>query len=217
MNDDNGLDRMSSGIGGLDIVLRGGFFRGGLYLIQGTPGTGKTTIANQICFNHVAGGNRAIYVTLLAEYHARMVQFIGRMSFFDESKIPDQLSYYSGFRILREEGLPGLLTLVRREIIAKKVSVLIVDGLIAARRITGDDQAFNEFVHELQGIAIATRCTVFLVTSADRDAKTAPEHTMVDGVLELSDQAIGWATHRALQVVKIRGSAYLRGKHALAE
>jgi circadian clock protein KaiC len=214
VNDDNGLDRMSSGIGGLDIVLRGGFFRGGLYLIQGTPGTGKTTIANQICFNHVAGGNRAIYVTLLAEYHARMVQFIGRMSFFDESKIPDQLSYFSGFRILREEGLPGLLTLVRREIIAKKVSVLIVDGLIAARRITGDDQAFNEFVHELQGIAIATRCTIFLVTSADRDAKTTPERTMVDGILELSDQAVGWSMHRALQVVKIRGSAYLRGRHA---
>ena len=214
MNDDNGLDRMSSGIGGLDIVLQGGFFKGGLYLIQGTPGTGKTTIANQICFNHVAGGNRAIYVTLLAEYHARMVQFIGRMSFFDESKIPDQLSYYSGFRILREEGLPGLLTLVRREIIAKKVSVLIIDGLIAARRITEDDEAFNEFVHELQGIAIATRCTVFLVTSVDRDARTSPEHTMVDGILELSDQAVGWSLHRALQVVKIRGSAHLRGKHA---
>ncbi|MEA3107209.1 MAG: circadian clock protein KaiC [Gammaproteobacteria bacterium] len=214
MNDDNGLDRLSSGIGGLDTVLQGGFFRGGLYLIQGTPGTGKTTIANQICFHHVTGGNRAIYVTLLAEYHARMVQFIGRMSFFDESKIPDQLSYFSGFRILRDEGVAGLLTLMRREIIAKKVSVLIVDGIMAARRIAEDDQAFNEFVHELQGIAIATRCTVFLIASADRDAKTLPEHTMVDGILELSDQSIGWSAHRALHVVKIRGSAYLRGKHA---
>jgi len=56
---------MSSGIGGLDIVLQGGFFKGGLYLIQGTPGTGKTMIANQICFNHVAGGNRAIAASLL--------------------------------------------------------------------------------------------------------------------------------------------------------
>jgi circadian clock protein KaiC len=214
MNDNNGLDRMSSGIGGLDVVLQGGFFRGGLYLIQGTPGTGKTTIANQICFNHVAGGNRAIYVTLLAEYHARMVQYIGRMSFFDESKIPDQLSYFSGFSILRDEGIGGLLTLVRREIIAKKVSTVIIDGFIAARRVAQDDQAFNEFVHELQGIAIATRCTVFLITSADQDSKTTPEHTMVDGILELSDQAIGWVTHRALQVVKIRGSDYLRGKHA---
>jgi circadian clock protein KaiC len=214
VNDNNELDRMSSGIGGLDIVLQGGFFRGGLYLIQGTPGTGKTTIANQICFNHVAGGNRAIYVTLLAEYHARMVQFIGRMSFFDESKIPDQLSYFSGFRVLREEGLAGLLTLVRREIIAKKVSVLIIDGVIAAQRSAELDQAFNEFVHELQGIAIATRCTLFLVTSADRYAKTTPEHTMVDGILELSDHSVGWSMPRALHVVKFRGSAYLRGKHA---
>jgi len=214
VNDNNELDRMSSGIGGLDIVLQGGFFRGGLYLIQGTPGTGKTTLANQICFNHVARGNRAIYVTLLAEYHARMVQFIGRMSFFDESKIPDQLSYFSGFRVLREEGLPGLLTLVRREIIAKKVSVLVIDGVIAAQRSAEHDQAFNEFVHELQGIAIATHCTLFLVTSADRDAKTTPEHTMVDGILDLSDHSVGWSMPRALHVVKVRGSAYLRGKHA---
>jgi circadian clock protein KaiC len=207
------LKRLSSGIPGLDTVLNGGFFKGGLYLIQGTPGTGKTTIANQICFNCVANGDRALYVTLLAEYHARMTQYIGRMSFFDESKIPDQLSYLSGFRAIRSEGLPALLTLIRREILNRKASVLIVDGLVAVQRIAADDQAFNEFTHELQGIALATDCTIFLVASADRSHHSTPEHTIVDGILELSDQAFGWATERALQVTKIRGSGYLRGKH----
>jgi circadian clock protein KaiC len=208
------LDRVSSGIPGLDTVLNGGFFSGGLYLIQGTPGTGKTTLANQICFNSVKNGDRALYVTLLAEYHARMVQYIGRMSFFDESKLPDQLSYISGFRVMRSEGLSALLTLIRREILTRKASILIVDGLAAAQRVATDDQAFNEFVHELQGIALAASCTVFLVASADRSNHSASEHTMVDGILELSDQAFGWASERTLQVTKIRGSGYLRGKHA---
>jgi circadian clock protein KaiC len=207
------LNRVSSGIPGLDTVLNGGFYRGGLYLLQGTPGTGKTTIANQICFHCVKNGDRALYVTLLAEYHARMAQYIRRMSFFDESKIPDQLSYISGFRVMRSEGLAALLTLIRREILSRKASILIVDGFIAARRAAADSQAFNEFLHELQGIALASDCTVFLVASADRSDHSTPEHTMVDGIVELSDQAFGWASDRALQVTKIRGSSYLRGKH----
>jgi circadian clock protein KaiC len=207
------LERVSSGISGLDTVLNGGFFRGGLYLIQGAPGTGKTTLANQICFNRVKNGDRALYVTLLAEYHARMVQYMGRMSFFDQSKIPDQLSYISGFRAMRSEGLAALLTMIRREILTRKTSILIVDGVVAAQRVATNDQAFNEFVHELQGIALAADCTVFLVASADRSNDSTPEHTMVDGILELTDQAFGWATERALQVTKIRGSSYLRGKH----
>lgn len=207
------LNRVSSGIAGLDTVLNGGFFRGGLYLFQGTPGTGKTTLANQICFHCVKNGHRALYVTLLAEYHSRMAQYIGRLSFFDESKIPDQLTYLSGFRAMRSEGLSALLTLIRREILNRKASILVVDGLIAAQRVAKSDQAFNEFVHELQGIALGADCTVFLVASADRSDHSTPEHTMVDGIVELSDQAFEWATDRALQVTKIRGSSYLRGKH----
>jgi circadian clock protein KaiC len=136
------------------------------------------------------------------------------MSFFDESKIPDQLTYISGFRVMRSEGLAALLTLIRREIIARKATILVVDGLIAAQRVAESEQAFNEFVHELQGLAIAADCTVFLVASAERSGHSSPEHTMVDGILELGDESFGWATERMMQVTKIRGSAYLRGKHS---
>ncbi len=183
-------------------------------MMQGTPGTGKTTLGNQICFNHVADGNCALYITLLAEYHARMLQHLSAMTFFDVSKIPDQISYISGFNILRQDGLPGLLALVRREIIARNVSILILDGFATAQRSAPDDQALNEFVHELQGVAIATDCTMFLLNSAKQSENVTPEHTMVDGILELSEQLVGWSAERALQVVKFRGSGYLRGKHA---
>jgi circadian clock protein KaiC len=207
------LDRVTSGIAGLDTVLNGGFFKGGIYLIQGTPGTGKTTIANQICFHRIKQGDRALYFTLLAEFHSRMVQYIGGMSFFDHSRLPDQMSYVSGFKVMRDDGLSALLTMVRREILARKVSVLVIDGIVAARRVASSDQAFNEFVHDLQGIAISTGCSVFLVASGDRENRANPEHTQVDGILELSDQACGWSNVRALQVTKIRGTNYLRGMH----
>jgi circadian clock protein KaiC len=215
MNGDGigGLERLPSGIAGLDVILGGGFLTGGLYIIQGSPGTGKTTLGNQLCFNHIAEGKRALYVTLLAEYHSRMMQHLSVMSFFDISKIPDQLTYLNGLGVLHDEGLKGLLALLRREITARTASILVVDGIVSARRAAKDEQAYHEFVHELQAITTATDCTVFMLTSA-QGTKITPEYTMVDGIIELTDQLAGWAAESSLQVVKFRGSAFLRGRHA---
>ena len=207
------LERIPSGIAGLDVILGGGFFKGGLYIVQGPPGTGKTTIGNQVCFNHVAGEGRAVYVTLLAEYHARMMQHLQMMTFFDASKIPDQLTYLNGLTVLHETGLRGLLALLRREVTSRRASVLVLDGIVSARRAAKDEQAFNEFVHELQAVAIAADCTVFILTSAQSNI-IEPEHTMVDGIIELTDELTGWSAASSLQVVKFRGSGFLRGRHA---
>ena len=208
------LDRVPTGIAGLDTILCGGFLKGGLYIVQGTPGAGKTTLANQICFQHTAAGGRALYVTLLAEYHARMLQHLSGMAFFDDTRIPDRLSYISGLNILRQNGLRGLLDLVRREISSRSVSVLVIDGFTTAQHAAPDDQALNEFVHGLQGVAMATDCTMFLLNSPRESDAVTPEHTMVDGIVEMSDLLFGWSTERSLQVVKFRGSRCMRGKHA---
>ncbi len=207
------LERVTSGIAGLDTILCGGFLKGGLYIVQGTPGTGKTTLGNQICFHHVANGGRALYATLLAEYHGRMIQHLGRMSFFDMSVIPDKLAYINGFGTLRENGYPALRDLLRREITARKSTVLILDGFATVQRKLPEEQDFNEFIHELQGIAAATDCTMFLLSSAER-VKETPEYTIVDGIVELSDRTTGWSNESTLQVMKLRGTGYLRGRHA---
>jgi circadian clock protein KaiC len=214
MNDTSRIERVPSGISGLDTILNGGFLKGGLYIIQGTPGTGKTTLANQICFSHATTGDgQALYVTLLAEYHDRMLQHLSNMSFFDITKIPDQIKYLNGYGTLAEHGYDGLRDLVRQEIVTHKATILIIDGFATARRWESEVPKFNEFVHELQGIATATDCTMFLLTSAVGLRET-PEYTMVDGIVELSDQLIGWSAESTLQVIKLRGSGYLRGRHA---
>lgn len=207
------LNSVPSGIIGLDTILCGGFLRGGLYIIQGSPGTGKTTIGNQVCFHHAASGGRALYVTLLAEYHSRMMQHLGAMEFFDASVIPDRLAYLNGLRVLHDEGLKGLLALLRREITTRGTSILVMDGIVSVRRASADEQEYNKFVHELQAIAIATECTMFMLTTAQGTNDT-PEYTMVDGIVELADQLVGWAAESSLQIVKFRGSAFLRGRHA---
>ncbi len=210
---DTGIGRVPTGIPGLDTILNGGFLQGGVYIIQGTPGTGKTTLANQVVFNHAAHGGQALYTTLLAEYHGRMMQHLGGMSFFDLSKVPDQIKYLNGFGTLRADGYPALRDLLRREVTSHKATILVLDGFATAQRRGSEEQDFNEFVHELQAVAIATGCTMLLLSSA-MGLKETPEYTIVDGIVELSDELIGWSSESTLHVAKLRGSSYLRGRHA---
>src|SRR5436309_2316566 len=84
------LERIASGITGLDRIIQGGFLRGGVYLISGPPGAGKTILANQMAFHHVAAGGRAVYMTVLAETHARMLAHLRPLAFFDPAPIGDR-------------------------------------------------------------------------------------------------------------------------------
>jgi circadian clock protein KaiC len=207
------LPRVSSGIGGLDKILRGGFFEGGIYIIQGDPGSGKTILANQICFAHLQQGGGAVYATLLSESHARLLQQMRTLSFFDEAALPDRMVYVSALNALEDKGLAGLLDMLRREILARKASVLILDGFLAVEESSATEREFKKFVHELQSHAISAGCTVFLLTNgANRPAR--PERTMVDGILMLSRRDVGARSEREFEVLKLRASSYLEGRHS---
>jgi circadian clock protein KaiC len=205
------LEHVPTGIPGLDTVLRGGFLRGGIFIVQGSPGAGKTILGNQICFNHVAAGGRALYVTLLAANHARMLLHIGQLDFFEETYIPHRLYYISAFRVLEEEGLAAVLALLRREVHAHASTVLVLDGLTAIEEAADSGREFKKFIHELQAQAAIADCTTLLLTSA---SQSAAEHTLVDGVIDLQTRLYGRRAERVLQVHKLRGSGYLRGEHS---
>jgi circadian clock protein KaiC len=206
------IERLSSSIPGLDLILGGGFFRSGVYMIQGQPGCGKTILANQICYGHVRKGGAAVYVTLLAESHSRMIQHLSTLSFFDMHAFPDRLAYISAFHDLESGGLKGLMTVLRREMRARKVGVLVLDGLVAASEASPSDLDLKKFIHELQSIAVLQDCTVLLLTSGTAQ-RTSAEHTMVDGMIELEDRLFDARAERSIQVRKFRGAGPMRGKH----
>jgi circadian clock protein KaiC len=205
------LKRIATGVPGLDTVLRGGFLRGGIFIVQGSPGAGKTILGNQICFHHAAKGGRALYVTFLAENHARMLLHIGQLGFFEEAIIPDHLYYISAFRVLEQEGLAAVLNLLRREVQARGASLLVLDGLSVIEETAGSGREFKKFIHELQAQAAIADCAMLLLTGV---SQISAEHTLVDGVIELQTKLYGRHAERVLQVHKLRGSGYLRGEHS---
>ena len=215
------FERLPSGIAGLDAVLQGGFLKGGAYIIQGVPGSGKTTLANQICFNHAKTGAKAVYVTLLSESHSRLLQHMRTMTFFSEEAVADSIHYVSGFSVLEQAGPRGLLEMVRREIRARDATVLVLDGLLppdesaATSDSAVSQRDFKKFIHELQVHCTMAGCTAFMLTSGvEQHPGSRPEHTMVDGLVKLSDSLHEYRAERSLQIVKFRGSGFLRGGHA---
>lgn len=206
--------RVPTGIGGLDEILGGGLFKGGIYIVSGSPGTGKTTFANQVGFGHVASGGRALYVTLLSETHARMLFQMREMSFFDPKAVGQSLLYVNGFSSIEAEGLDGLLKLVRRAVRDHRADLLVLDGMVTAGTLAHSGVDYKKFINELQTWVGVIGCTVLFLTSESADPASQPEHSMVDGIFELGSENFGLRRHRQLSVTKFRGSAFVEGAHS---
>lgn len=206
-------ERIESGIPRLDYILKGGFLKGGTYMLLGPPGSGKTMLGNQFCFNHVsAADGNCVYMSLLVESYAKMLRHLEPMTFFKAEYIPDNIYYVSGYPALKSGGASGLLNLIRDTLQQRKASLLVIDGMESIRQFAPDEQAIKEFVHELQAFTAMLSCTTLLMSFKD-PTYGYTENAVVDGVLELSDTLVGPRAVRELTVHKFRGGDYLRGKH----
>ena len=207
------MPRVPTGVERLDTILDGGLLKGGSYIVAGHPGTGKTILANEVCFRHVETGGKALYVTLLAESHGRMLSHISTMSFYDPEAIGDTIQYVSGHEVLRAGNLTGLLGLVRKTIKRFGSTLLVIDGLITAERAADSAEEFKIFVHQLNVVLALLGCTAILLTNNLQDERSYAARTMVDGLIQLEDVMDGVRAVRQLVVVKFRGSDHLRGAH----
>lgn len=208
--------RLSTGVPGLDTVLRGGLPRGSVYIIEGPPGAGKTILANQIAFHVAERGGSAAYMTLLAESHTRLLGHLRGLQFFRAEQVGRGVRYASGFKTLEVEGLSGLSRLTRETLTTQPTALLVIDGLLPALAVVSGERDYRRFVHELQTLASMTDCTVLLLASTPNPANVRPEHTMVDGILELTDEMNQLRSLRHLQIKKLRGSDPVRGRHTLS-
>lgn len=193
------------------MILNGGLFEGGVYIFEGPPGVGKTTLANQIAYTLARRRMRTLYVTMLAESHARMLQHMEQQVFFDQADVNAEVFYVSGYREFEQGGLKAVVELLRGELKRSGAGLLVIDGLVVNRCVTTDDSV-RQFVHELQSLVSAMSCTCLVLTSGTGNALSA-EQTMVDGIFSFEDHGFHWRAERRMQVRKFRGSQVIRGQH----
>lgn len=210
------LTRIPTGVAGLDEITAGGLLSSGVYLFQGTPGAGKTILANQICFHHVRQGGHAVYLTMLSESHARLFQHLQGMAFFDLDLVASSITFLSGFEALQSGGLDGVIALLRGEMRTRKAELVVLDGLVMASLNVKSAVDLKLFISELQAFSALVGCTTLLLASDHPDSPVTAEQAMVDGIVKLRERSYGPMRERNLEVMKFRGSATLRGNHAFA-
>jgi circadian clock protein KaiC len=202
----------ASGVPGLDRVLACGLEAGGLYLVEGMAGAGKTLLSLQIGFHRARAGEKVLFVSLMAESHGKLLDYVGRMRFFDEALTGRLVLFHSGYASLAEGGLEGFFEFLARSVREHRPALLIVDGFRNALERRASDLPVARFIHELNSLAALTRCTT-LVLLPEAGSEPRPEHTLVDGLIELTRHASGMRVVRELEVHKLRGADHLLGKH----
>jgi circadian clock protein KaiC len=204
--------RISTGVPGLDAVLDGGLLRGGLYLLAGAPGSGKTVLSSQLCFSEAARGEHTAFLTLLTETHARLLANLSTFSFFKPELVGERVHLISGLGPLGDTGTERLYRLIEHELRHKFASVLIIDGAVALFEDVPSSAEFRSFLNRLKVLLEVCDSTAVLCLPSIRD-RDDPVHAMADGLFVLKTEEVGLRSVRTLHVRKFRGSAHLEGLH----
>src|SRR6204780_5273491 len=76
---------MVTGVPGLDLILNGGLEPGAVVVVAGAPGTGKTILAQQMCFARATAEHKCVYYTTMSEPHNKIVRHLAEFAFFNRS------------------------------------------------------------------------------------------------------------------------------------
>jgi circadian clock protein KaiC len=221
------VERIGTGIADLDLILGGGLPLGSLVFIAGGSGTGKTILAQQICFANATAGRKALYYTMVSEPHTKLVQHLEQFEFFDRDAIGERVDFIylpGALPELGPEATPqqrgaALGTLVEEVVRASaqsERSVVVIDGIKALRDYAEmNGFGFRGVAYDLASkVAHSNAILLFVGEYTAEEVAYAPEFAVADGILYLADETSGRFDQRWLRLLKMRGSDYLMGRHS---
>jgi circadian clock protein KaiC len=207
--------RLESGSARLDSILGGGFQLNGINLIVGHPGSGKTIVAQQYLFHNATEEKPALYLSTVSEPLDKLLHYGQSLEFFDASAVGSRVFYDDLGRTLNEEGLSGVLGRLKEQLRELRPSLLVIDSFKALRDYAHDEETFRRFLHELAGLLSALPVTTFWIGEYDGAAPMqAPEFAVADAIVALGTDSGAERAAFAIQVLKLRGSGFIAGRHA---
>jgi len=214
-------ERATSAIDGLDHILGGGFPLDRLYLVEGDPGTGKTTLALQFLLDGVRRGEATLYVTL-SETHDELRAVVESHGWSlagitihelgtDETLRPD--SQYTAFHPSEVE-LGDTMNTVFQLLDRVRPQRVVFDSLSEMRLLARDPLRYRRQILALKQFFIGRRCTVLLLDDRTAEGGDLQLQSLAHGVVRLEQLAPDYGgSRRRLRVVKLRGVNFLHGFH----
>lgn len=223
MKTTTGHPKADIGIAGLDNILGGGLTRGRAFLLEGEPGTGKTTIATQFLMAGTARGEKTLYVTL-SETEAELREgaashgwvFDHNFAIFEllppESLLDDQqkqsLLYSADLEL--GETTQRIFDAYDRE----KPTRLVLDSLSEIRLLAQSSLRYRRQILAIKHYFASRNVTLLLLDDMTSDAHDKTVHSVAHGVIKLEELAPEYgAERRRLRVTKYRGQRYRGGFH----
>jgi circadian clock protein KaiC len=216
------LNRIDTGIFGLNDILSGGLPGGQMYLLEGDPGTGKTTLAMQFIIAGVKKGERALYITLSeskaelegsARSHGWDVEQLPIAEFIpaEASLSPEQ--QYTVFHPSEVE-LAGTIQKLTQLIDKVKPERLVIDSLSELRLLAADTMRYRRQLLALKHFFGGRDTTVLLLDDRTAEGSDMQLQSIAHGVIRLEKMRRTYGvTRRHVEVIKLRGSAFREGFH----
>ena len=211
-----------TGIHGLDIILKGGLLEGGFYLLQGDPGSGKTTVGLQYLFTRVHEGERVLYIALtesrrdmemICNSHGWSLDKIVLCDLVRASSNPIEQTTTSIFDPSETE-LGDLIKTIISEIERVAPSHLVFDGLSELRMLAGSPLRYRRQLLSLKKFAEQRGLTTLLLDDKSTEMHPHTHQSIVGAtiVLEARLPMYGRARRR-LYVGKVRSADFQEGFH----
>ncbi len=212
-----------TGVAGLDDVLSGGLSRGHVFLLEGSPGTGKTTIALQFLIEGANLGERCLYITLsetedeLRESAASHGMTVGESIEIFELVPPESLldaDQQQSLLYSSDLELGETTKLIFEAFERLKPSRLVIDSLSEIRLLAQSSLRYRRQILALKHFFAKSGATVVLLDDMTSDNLDKTVHSVVHGVVHLEQLAPDYGSERRrMRVVKYRGQAFRGGYH----
>ena len=209
------INRLATGVPGMDDVLGGGLPEFSFNLIAGLPGCGKTTLAHQMMFALATPERPALYLTVLGEPPLKMLRYQQQFEFFDLDRVNRCIHFVN----LGEDALTGkldtMLERIQAEVQAHAPAFVFVDSFRSVALSSGTDNNLQQFMQQLGVLMTSWEATTFLIGEYAADTLTNPVFTVADGLIWLHQSVERNSMVRKMEIMKMRGQPTLPGMHTL--